>query len=139
MADYEDIEDIEALKISVNNLITEKKELKLIINKEAAFLHENTRKTIEKLAKRQVLDLLEKKWIDPIVSAMIKLPQAVVSELIGKIETLVNKYSVTYAEIANQTRDTERTLSNMINDLSGNEFDMKGLIEFQALLKGGKK
>lgn len=57
-------------------------------------------------------------------------------ELIGKVEALQNKYAEIYFEVEAQIKETEKRLCEMINDLQGNEFDMKGLREFQSLLKG---
>lgn len=41
-----------------------------------------------------------------------------------------------YFEVEAQIKETEKRLCEMMNDLQGNEFDMKGLREFQSLLKG---
>ena len=35
-----------------------------------------------------------------------------------------------------EIKETERKLSLMIDELEGNEFDMKGLSEFRSLLMG---
>lgn len=46
------------------------------------------------------------------------------------------KYAVTYLELDEQIQKSEQVLSSMIDELTGNEYDMKGLAEFKALLKG---
>ena len=43
---------------------------------------------------------------------------------------LINK------EIENQIKETSKALSDMIDDLVGDEFDMKGLSELKSLLLG---
>ena len=47
-----------------------------------------------------------------------------------------DKYAVTYLELDEQIQKSEEALSSMIDELTGNEYDMKGLAEFKALLKG---
>ena len=49
---------------------------------------------------------------------------------------MADKYSVTYLELDEQIQKSEEALSSMIDELTGNEYDMKGLAEFKALLKG---
>ena len=43
---------------------------------------------------------------------------------------------MTYVELDKQIQESEKALADMIDDLTGSEFDMKGLREFQSLLKG---
>ena len=48
---------------------------------------------------------------------------------------MAEKYAVTYANVAKDIQKAEHSLSEMINDLTGNEFDMQGLTELQKLMK----
>jgi type I restriction enzyme M protein len=58
--------------------------------------------------------------------------------LIARIRALVDKYATTYAEVAGQIAETKSSLSVLIDGLTGDEYDMKGLKEFQLLLRGEK-
>jgi type I restriction enzyme M protein len=49
---------------------------------------------------------------------------------------LSEKYAVTYAEVAQQIAGTKQSLSALIDSLTGDEYDLKGLSEFQTLLRG---
>lgn len=122
--------------VYVSNLIEEDKELKKQIKKEAADLHLLTKKTIENLTDEQVLELLEEKWIKPFVSSINKLPDTIIGALATKIQSLSEKYATTYSEVESQIRETETQLASLIGELEGDEFDMQGLNEFQALLAG---
>lgn len=51
-------------------------------------------------------------------------------------QALADKYAVTYLELDEQIQKSEESLSSMIDELTGNEYDMKGLAEFKALLQG---
>ena len=120
----------------VERLQKEEKELKTKIKNETARLHALTKETIENLTDEQVYMLLEKKWIENLVSNLFQLPDRIVDELVNKIQTLSKKYETTYFDLEKQIKETERTLCSMIDELEGNEFDMKGLSEFKALLMG---
>jgi len=120
----------------VDDLMTEEKKLKAEIKKDSAELHALTKVTIENLSDAQALALLEKKWIEPLVSNLKKLPNAVVNDLVSKIQSLSDKYSTNYFEVETQIKETQNLLCSLIDELDGSEFDMKGLSEFQTLLTG---
>ena len=123
---------------SVNTLILEEKDLKAAIKKEAALLEIKTKETIENLSDEQVIGFLKDKWINPLVESLMKLPDNVVNVLVSKLDTLAKKYETTFAEVETQIAETQATLSAMIDELDGNEFDMLGLAEFKKLLGGAQ-
>ncbi|MDQ1770498.1 type I restriction-modification system subunit M [Labilibaculum sp. A4] len=125
----------EAKILKVESLIAEEKELKKQVKAEAEKLHLLTKECIEKLSDEQVLELLELKWISPLVSSLNKLPQVFINELTAKVQALADKYAITYAHVAQEMQKTENSLALLIDDLTGNEFDMKGLSEFKSFLK----
>ena len=120
----------------VDTLINREKTLKKQIKEAAAELHLRTKTIIETLPDQTVLELLKLKWIIPLVVSLNSLPQTCINALTAKLEALCKKYETTYAEVEQQITDTERTLIGMLNELRGNEFDMKGLQEFKKLLEG---
>ena len=95
-----------------------------------------TKSTIESLSDDDVYMLLEKKWIEGVVSNISKLPETVIDSLVTKVTALASKYATTYFEVENQITETEKDLCAMLDELEGNEFDMKGLSEFKSLLLG---
>ena len=52
------------------------------------------------------------------------------------VKELAEKYAVTFSAVKEEIVEAEATLSSMIDELVGSEFDMKGLEEFKSLLKG---
>ena len=80
-------------------------------------------------------ELLELKWISPLVTSLNELPEVVINELTAKVLALSGKYATTYSHVMEEIHQTEKVLSLMIDELDGNEFDMKGLNEFKSLLK----
>lgn len=117
-------------------LLAEEKNLKTKLKKGTAELHALTKKTIENLSDEQVCSLLQKKWIDKLIANLYSLPDVVIGELVSKITKLQEKYAVTYLEIEEEIKETEKSLCSMIDELCGDEFDMKGLSELKALLMG---
>ena len=121
---------------SVNALIAEEKGLKAEIKKETGLLEGKTKATIEELSDEQVIELLENKWIMPLINNLMKLPNSIVNDLVAKLDTLAQKYETTLEEVEADICETEKALSAMIDDLVGSKFDMLGLKEFQKLLGG---
>lgn len=120
----------------VERLQREEKELKTKIKNEVVKLQMITKEKIEKLSDKEVYILLEEKWIDPLIASLHKLPDRIIDELIDKIQGIKKKYETTYFEIEEQIRETKQILCSMIDEMEGNEFDMKGLSEFKSLLLG---
>lgn len=116
----------------------EEKVLKKKIKEESTALHLATKATIESLSDDAVLELLQKKWIFPLMGSLHSLPDAVVADLIGKLEGICKKYETTFAEIEKEIAATEHSLVSLLDDLTGSEFDMMGLAEFKKLLEGGE-
>ena len=137
-SDSIEAETKEKLK-SVAALNTEEKALKSAIKTESALLEKKTKDTIEGLSDEQVIELLKEKWIRPLIENLMQLPDSIVSELVSKLEALAKKYETTFAEVESQIEETEKSLSAMIDDLDGSEFDMLGLAELKKLLGGSAK
>jgi type I restriction enzyme M protein len=115
-------------------LIDEEKELKQIIKKDEADLHQKTKTTIENLSDDQVKDLLKDKWITPICDDIAELPHDVLKDLIKKIQGLADKYSDTCEDLEQEIDETERALSDMLSELEAPPEDMAGIRELQKIL-----
>lgn len=128
---------MERIIVQVQELIEEEKKLKKDIKSEEMVLRNKTKAVVEGLTDDQIIMLLEKKWIQPIINAIMCIPNDIVANLISHVKSLKEKYSTTYAEVAEEITKTKAALADMIDDLVGGEYDMKGLKEFQSLLRGG--
>ncbi len=62
-----------------------------------------------------------------------------IDALIRKLEALVDKYRVTYADNALRIQQIEAELAGKIDELVGNTFDMNALAALKAILAGGDK
>lgn len=121
---------------NVNALFTEEKTLKKQIKEESEALHIQTKKTIEQLTDEEAIQLIKQKWIDPIIKSLAGLPDSLIHEFISKLEALCKKYEMTLSDIEQQIKETEKQLNDMLDELTGNEFDMKGIQELKKLLGG---
>lgn len=111
---------------SYQSLVNEKKTLNKEIKKESESLEINSKEIIENLSDDEVNYMLVKKWIDPLMDLLQKIPMNILNELIKTLENLSKKYEVTFEDIENDINQTEKELISMIDDLVGNEFDMLG-------------
>ncbi len=114
----------------------EEKKLKKSIKELSASLHMETKRVIEELSDAQVMELLEEKWIVPMMNSLAQLPDSIIGDFISKLDKLSSKYDTTFAEVEDRINETEKELSAMIDQLTGNEFDMQGLAELKKLLGG---
>lgn len=129
-------ESYEKKILTVETLLNEETDLKKKIKAETAALHMKTKETIEGLSDSQVHDLLERKWITPLMDSLHKLPETITGDLANRVSALAEKYATTYKELETEIHETEDSLITMMDELTGSDFDMQGLKEFQALLRG---
>ena len=47
-----------------------------------------------------------------------------------------NKYNTTLVDTEKEIKECEKNLGSMLDELVGNDFDMKGISEFKSLLNG---
>lgn len=114
----------------------EEKNLKKQIKNKAADLHMATKSVIEGLSDGQVYDLLHEKWIVPLVDGLSRLPDSIIADFTLSLEKLASKYSTTISEVEDQIKETEKELSEMMDLLTGDEYDMQGLTELKKMLGG---
>ena len=120
----------------VDALFTEEKTLKKKVKEDAAALHERTKSVVEHLTDEEVRDLLHRKWILPLMENLNSLPDAVLDDFVKQLDAVCKKYETTFEDVESQVADTEHELLGLLDDLQGNEFDMKGIAELKKLLGG---
>ncbi|EKA07424.1 type I restriction-modification system, M subunit, partial [Streptococcus sp. GMD6S] len=124
----------EATLQNVIKLQEEEKQLATIVKEAEKKLHLKTKQVIESLSDEEANELLEKKWIVPVVEELNQLPDVLFTQLIKHVTGVADKYSETFEDVSKELAAVEQSLSDMIDQLDGPEFDMKGLREFQNLL-----
>ncbi len=127
---------LDAVILTAASLMDEEKQLKSKIKSDTAKLHEATKKAIEALDVDGAKEMLRLKWIAPIMDGIYAMPLKVTEEAVAKINALASKYNVTYSAVMDEIAAAESSLASMIDELVGNEYDMRGLSEFKSLLGG---
>lgn len=144
--DSEEDEAEESCELTDEEIATKQKELASLQKKlkslkreakaQELSMEERTRELIGTLTDEQVYELLEAKWVTPLMDNLNTLPQSSIERLIKKVNALEEKYRDTYADVAEQISETERELDAMLGQLVGDEFDMLGIAELRKLLGG---
>lgn len=127
---------LESKIIKVSQLIDDEKDLKKLIKAKKEEVHTLTKNTLERMPLDEGLKLLDIKWNSPIVESIKNLPNLVIKELAEKVNKLKNKYKDTLLDIESDIQSTSSDLNVLIDKLTGNKFDMKGLQELKKLLGG---
>lgn len=127
---------IEKKVIEANNLFEEQKKLTKDIKNLNNNIEIEVQKEIENLNYEDICILLNKKWIDPIINGLDKMINDIVIEFAKSIEKLSTKYEQTLKDIDNEISKTEKELVSMMDELTGSEYDMKGLEDFKSLICG---
>lgn len=131
-------DSIEAQLIEADELLTAISSRKKIIEVREDEIHEQTRALIPSLSDDQVIELLRKKWIMPLISGIAAVPSEIVNELLDKVRHLQNKYATTLLDIETGIVRTQSELAETMAGLTGNDTDMAGI---SALIEmfGGEK
>lgn len=102
-------DSFEAKMVNADKLMTEEKAVKKETKEMTEALHLKTKETIEGLSDEQVLDLLRLKWIAPLCASLRTMPNAIISSLETAVQTLADKYAVTYLELDEQIEEIRKS------------------------------
>lgn len=127
---------VEIKVVEVNNLYEEQKKLNKSIKDTKTILETEAKKAVENLTYGEICELLTKKWINPIVIGIDKQIDNLILEFSKNIEKLSHKYNKTLFDIDNEIKEAEKVLVNMISELTGSDYDMKGLEDLKSLFDG---
>ncbi len=137
-AEYDE-DSYESIIMQVDAVNKRIKAAKDSLKKKKNALTAETEEIIRSLSDSEVHDLLVYKWIVPICDGIDNLTRSMISDLEQMIIKLDKKYELTFTNVEKQIVETEETLSNQINDLDGNSYDISGLEQFKSLLMGEDK
>ena len=129
-------ESLESKLLKAQELLAEEKDIKADIKADSAELHSKTKATIEALDDAEALDLLRQKWFVPLNEAMCRLPENMLAQFSQKLTALCDKYADTYQHISERKQESAAALAQMMDELTGSDFDLQGIAAWQAILKG---
>ncbi|MBR4245645.1 MAG: type I restriction-modification system subunit M [Treponema sp.] len=130
----EEIELTDEQKKQQKKLNDEAKSIRKEIAKLTKELEEKTIKKIEGLTDSEINALLEEKWILPLCTSLNEMPGNVVDGFVSSLTKMTGKYSETLSSIGNEIKQTQQELFELMDELTGNEFDMKGLENLKGIL-----
>ena len=110
--------------------------LKSQLKKKQEELHKNTKDMIENLTEEKALQIVEKKWIAPLVHDLTDIPSSIISDMRHKIDYLVSKYLTTMHDIQQEKNNIRSNIAGMISNLNASGSDINGLQEFKLILGG---
>lgn len=132
-AEFED-ESYESIILAINETNDRIKKTKKAQKELKTKLDAETEEKLTSLTDDEIHVLLVKKWIDPLCAGITGLSAALISTLENYVMSLVRKYDTTCTELETNIYNAEDSLAAMIGDLSGGEFDMRGLAQLKKLL-----
>ena len=80
-------------------------------------LHVRTKEVIEGLSEDDALQIVEHKWISPLVRDLDAISLAIVMDVISKMDYLSSKYSTTMHDIQSEKEEVKNSLADMVGML----------------------
>ena len=105
----------------------EQTKLNKTIKADKLALEEKTIHAIEQLTDEEIADFLHSKWIVPVCEGIDGALTAVLSSLETEALALSRKYAVSYQQIDDDIAAANAELSQLVSQLTGDEFAIKGL------------
>lgn len=135
--EYEFPEDsYESKLLRALRLTDEESTIKKDVKKKTEEIHLRTKEVIENLTEEEALQIVECKWVKPLITDLDKISAEIILEVIDKVEHLAQKYSTTMHDIQHEKALVRETLVNMVGMLKAEGPDQDGLKEFGLILGG---
>lgn len=121
--DNEAVECIEAIQDAIAKEKALRKQVKTI----ETGLEDKAKEKIEALSEEEIHELLEKKWVSPIISAIDKVGEGVLTQFVASFVELEKKYANPLAELSESIEETSGALKTSLNELVGSDADMTAI------------
>lgn len=126
----------EAIQLQAKKLLDDEAAAKKALKVASDKLDADTRSAIENLSDAQVEQLLDAKWIQPMVNQLSSMPGAVIRDLEARVDGLRSKYDTPAVDLVDQIESTERELAQMLGSLLGSDRDMAAVEALKGILGG---
>ena len=87
----------------------------------------------------EIRHLLAVKWIRPLSAQLRSLPQQVIAALEESVCALFQKYAHPFAALSADVKEAEENLASLLENITGDSYDMQGLAAFVKLLRGDER
>ena len=109
---------------AIQRAIAEEKALRKKVKEIATVLEDKAKKKVESLSEDEINDLLERKWIAPIIAAINRVGEGVPMQFVTDFNALEKKYANPLSELSEKIEKTNSELKASISALTGNDADM---------------
>ena len=113
----------------------EQSKLGKIVKADRQALIDKTIAMIQGLDDENVMVYLTMKWINPVTDKILEAPEDEIDALNKQVYALARKYATSYNDLNTQLVEAQGELSELISDLTGDEYAIRGLNEFKNSLK----
>ena len=134
-AEYDE-DSYESIIMKIDEVNSKLSKAKTSLKKSKKELIEETEQKIKSLTNSEIHELLVMKWVNPIYEGICDLSRVLIASLEREVDNLAQKYDTTFVSLDSQISESEMAVSNMIEELSGSDHDMRGLAQLKALLGG---
>lgn len=135
--EYEFPEDsYECKLLSALRLTDEESAVKKDVKQKKEALHIKTKEVIEGLSEDEALQIVEQKWVAPLVRDLDDISKTIISEIIKQMDYLSDKYAITMHQIQSEKKTIRNSLVEMVGMLEATGSDKEGLEEFRVVLGG---
>lgn len=97
-------------------------------------LDEKTIAVIPNLSDEQVITVLKEKWLAPILNEITNITTNLVGSFVSQLEGITKKYANPVIDLDKELFQTENNLAEMLSDLTGDDFDMKAILELKKMM-----
>ncbi|TQC53944.1 type I restriction-modification system subunit M [Mycoplasmopsis mucosicanis] len=132
-----DEDSFEHKVIQINKLIEQRASLTKQQNELNSKITQDSLNKIYNLSENEFVSLIINKWTTQIGNEINKIANVIIEDYVSKFEHLEAKYKDTFNNIDEQIVENEKELITLLNDLTGDESDMKAIDELIKVL-GGK-
>lgn len=91
---------------------------------------------ISTLSDDQILIVLKEKWIKPIVDEIGNITTNLIDEFASQLNKISKKYDNPIVILDNEIKNTESELLSLLEELTGDEYDMDAILALKNLLGG---
>lgn len=118
-----DADAVESIN-AIQRAIAEEKALRKKVKEIATVLEDKAKKKVESLSEDEINDLLERKWIAPIIAAINRVGEGVPMQFVTDFNALEKKYTDPLSELSEKIEKTNSELKASLSALTGNDVDM---------------
>ena len=122
--------------VSALKLMDEESAIKKEVKQKKDALHIKTKEVIENLTEEEALQILEHKWIKPLLLDLVAISDSILLGVSEELEYISQKYKTTMHDIQDEKSQIKDCLSEMVGLLNATGSDFEGLQEFKKILGG---